>query len=63
LLAWPIAFISCQCPSSMMAIRAASSHQKSRSNAPSSVAALARNATVIASPISSIIPGCRERAS
>ena len=38
LLAWPIAFISCQWPSSMIAISAASSHQKSRSKAPNSVA-------------------------
>ena len=32
--AWPIAFISCQWPSSMIVTSAASSHQKSRSNAP-----------------------------
>jgi len=36
--AWPIAFISCQCPSSMMVTSAASSHQKSRSKAPKLVA-------------------------
>ena len=34
--AWPIARISCQWPSSMIAISAASSHQKSRSTAPNS---------------------------
>ena len=32
--AWPIAFISCQWPSSMIVTSAASSHQKSRSNQP-----------------------------
>ena len=32
LRAWPIAFISCQCPSSMIVTSAPSSHQNSRSN-------------------------------
>jgi hypothetical protein len=61
--AWPIARISIQCPSSMITISAASSHQNSSSNQPSVVAALARNATVIAMPINSIIPGRRSAAS
>ncbi len=37
--AWPMAFISCQWPSSMMVISAASPHQKPRSNRPKLVAA------------------------
>ncbi len=51
--AWPIARISSQWPSSMITTRSASSHQKSRSRPPrpSEVAALATNATVIASAI------------
>ena len=63
--AWPIAFISSQWPSSMMTTRSASSHQKSRSRLPTPrlVARLATNATVIASAISSIIPGWRARIS
>ena len=61
--AWPRARISIQCPSSMMTTRAASSHQKSRPKRPSDVAQLARNATVIAMAIRSIIPGWRLRTS
>ena len=61
--AWPRARISSQWPSSMMSISSASSHQKSRSKAPSAVAALALNATVMARAISSIMPGWRVRAS
>ena len=34
--AWPIAFISCQCPSSMIVTSSASSHQNSRSSQPNS---------------------------
>jgi Holliday junction resolvase len=52
-----MALISIQWPRSMMVIRAASSHQKSRSNHPEVVAAEATKATVIAIPMSSIIPG------
>ncbi len=62
-LACPIARISSQWPSSITAISAASSHQKSRSTSPNSVAQLAANATEIASPINSIMPGCRDRTS
>jgi hypothetical protein len=47
----------------MIAMSAASSHQKSRSNAPSSVATLAPNATLMARPTSNIIPGRRVRTS
>ncbi len=61
--AWPSAFISCQCPSSMITTSADSSHQNSRSKRPSVEAALARKATVIASETSSIIPGARPRIS
>jgi hypothetical protein len=41
----------------MTVISAANSHQNSRSNHPNDVAADATKATVIAIPISSIIPG------
>jgi hypothetical protein len=61
--AWPIAFISCQWPSSITVTRAASSHQKSRSHSPRLVASEAAYATVIAIEISSIIPGARSRIS
>jgi hypothetical protein len=47
----------------MITISSASSHQKSRSNSPIAVAALATKATVIAREISSIMPGSRLRAS
>ncbi len=40
-----------------MVTRAASSHQNSRSNQPNAVAIEAAKATVIAIPMSSIIPG------
>ena len=42
---------------------AASSHQNSRSNRPRLVAADATKATVMAMPMSSIIPGWRDRIS
>ncbi len=61
--AWPSAFISCQCPSSMITTNADSSHQNSRSNGPSVEAALTTNATMIASETSSILPGGRRRIS
>lgn len=61
--ACPSAFISCQCPSNMITTSAESSHQNSRSTSPSADAALARKATVIASEMSSIIPGARRRSS
>jgi len=61
--ACPIAFISCQCPSSMIAISVASSHHSSMPTRSTSEATLATNATVIASEISSIIPGRRCRSS
>jgi hypothetical protein len=47
----------------MITISAASSHQNSRSSSPSTLAALATKATVIASAISIIIPGRRVRSS
>ena len=57
--------ISIQCPSSMITMRSASSHQKSSSwcRTPRLAPHDARNATVIASPMSSIMPGLRERIS
>jgi hypothetical protein len=57
----PRARISIQWPSSMIATRSASSHQKSRSNPPRPrlVTQDAANATVMAIGISSIIPGLR----
>ena len=57
--------ISIQCPSSMITISSASSHQKSSwwSSTPRLAPHDDTNATVIASPISSIIPGVRERIS
>ncbi len=57
--------ISIQWPSSMMTISSASSHQNSSSwcSTPRLAPQDARNATVMASPISSIIPGARERIS
>ena len=61
--AWPRARISSQWPSSMITIRRDSSHQNSRSNRPRAEAALAPNPTRMASEISSIMPGCLERAS
>ncbi len=61
--ACPIAFISCQWPSSMIVTRAASSHQNSRSNQPRLDAIDDDHATVIAIATSSIIPGARSRAS
>ncbi len=56
-----MARISIQWPSSMIVTSAASSHQNSRSNQPNVVASEATNATVMAMPISSIIPGWRSR--
>jgi hypothetical protein len=47
----------------MIVTRAASSHQKSRSNRPTLVATEAAYATVIAMEISSIMPGARSRIS
>ncbi len=47
----------------MIVTSAASSHQKSRSNAPNVVASEAAYATVIAIEISSIMPGARSRTS
>jgi hypothetical protein len=47
----------------MIAIRADSSHQNSRSSSPRDVAAEATKATTMAMPIRSIIPGCRDRIS
>ena len=57
--------ISIQCPSSMITIRRASSHQKSSwwSSSPTLAPSEAPHATVIASAMSSIMPGCRERTS
>ncbi len=57
--------ISSQWPSSMITTSSASSHQNSREwfSTPRVAPQLARNATVIASPISSIIPGRRARSS
>ncbi len=46
-----------------MVTSAASSHQNSRSNQPRAVAIEAAKATVIAIPMSSIIPGVRWRIS
>jgi hypothetical protein len=53
--------ISSQCPSSMITISSDSSHQKSSSwlSSPTAEPQEDRNATVIASATSSIIPGCR----
>ena len=61
--AWPMARISSQCPSNMTTINAASSHQKSRSPTPKVAAHDAANATLIATAISSIMPGLRSRIS
>jgi hypothetical protein len=47
----------------MITISSDSSHQKSRSNRPRAVAALATKATLMAREISSIMPGWRLRAS
>ena len=57
--------ISIQCPTSMMTMRSASSHQKSSSwlTSPRLYAHDARNATVIARPMRSIMPGRRPRIS
>ncbi len=57
--------ISIQWPSSMITISSASSHQKSSwwSSTPRLAPHDETNATVMASPISSIIPGARERIS
>jgi hypothetical protein len=57
--------ISIQWPSSMITISSASSHQKSRlcGSMPTLAPQDETNATVIARPISSIIPGARERIS
>ena len=57
--------ISIQWPSSMMTMSSASSHQKSSpwSSTPSEAPQEEPNATVIASPMSNIIPGARERIS
>ncbi len=57
--------ISIQWPSSMITISSASSHQKSRlcGSTPRLAPHDATNATVMARPISSIIPGARERIS
>ena len=61
--AWPIAFISCQWPSSITSISSTSSHQKSRSSTSASLARLEAKATVIAREIRSIMPGVRSRSS
>ena len=60
-MVWARERISIQCPSSMMTISSASSHQNSSSwwTSPRVAAQEAKNATVIASAISSIIPGLR----
>ena len=61
-LVWARERISSQCPSSMMTINKANSHQKSSwwSRRCRLAPQEARNATVIASPIRSIIPGLRD---
>ena len=58
-----MARISCQCPSSITTMSAASSHQKSRSPIPRLEAIDAPYATVMATAMSSIIPGWRPRIS
>ena len=62
---WASERISSQCPRSMMTIRRASSHQNSNSwwRSPRLAPHEATNATVIASPIKSIMPGVRARSS
>ena len=62
---WARDRISIQWPSSMITISSASSHQKSSSwcSRPRLAPQEARNATVMARAISSIIPGCRARIS
>ncbi len=57
--------ISIQCPSSMITMSRASSHQKSSwwCSTPRLAPHDDTNATVMASPINSIIPGARERIS
>ena len=62
---WASERISTQWPSSMMTMSRASSHQNSSSwwSRPRLAPQDARKATVIASPMSSIIPGLRERIS
>ena len=62
---WARERISSQCPSSMITTRRASSHQKSSScgRRPRLAPREAPNATVIAVPISSIMPGRRSRIS
>ena len=64
-LVWASERISTQWPSSMITTSSASSHQKSScgSSRPRVEPQEARKATVIASAMSSIIPGCRERTS
>ena len=62
---WARDRISIQWPSSMITISSASSHQKSSSwsSTPRLAPQEARKATVMARPMSSIIPGCRRRTS
>ena len=61
--AWAIERISSQWPSSMIVMRVASSHQISTSKRPSVPAQLVTKATMMASEIRVIIPGCRSRSS
>ena len=61
--AWAIERISSQWPSSMMVISVASSHQISTENSPRDPATLVMKATLIASEISVIMPGCLSRSS
>ena len=62
---WARDRISIQCPRSMMTTSSASSHQKSNSwcNSPRLAPQDARNATVIARAMRSIMPGLRARSS
>ena len=61
--AWPIERISIQWPSSITVMSRPSSHQNSRSNRSRLLASDAPKATVMAIPISNIIPGSRRRTS
>jgi len=64
-LVWARERISIQCPSSMITMSSASSHQNSSwwCSRPRLAPSDATAATVIARPMSSIIPGCRARIS
>ena len=57
------ALISIQCPSSMIVVRVASSHQKSMPSSPRVTASENPNATTSASEIRVIMPGLLARSS